>query len=382
MPKTNKKDLTSSTHRRFILLTLSHNETRGLTKDQVHERISTKFTIIRSICATEQHTEGGHHFHYAFENTNASKNTATKIIRDLFPEWDGMHLDIKFHKSWTTMAKYVTKEDKNFSIYGDYTRELLDEELLAVASKSLNAVRVIRAHIAKGLPIAELTTNDVVAPIMLRSASSVRAFAQYVQEAMPREQTLQTIQRLAMTVPVEDIDNFVATLSQPMIDSLQLFVRQLQGRNLREPHVYCFGPTHTGKSYLFTLIAQNTRCYIPCLENNDRAFADYDDNTYDWIFINDFHDNVKFQLLSQLCEGNTMKLNAYGCQKTKRKNCPIVFTSNQLPQYKNLDQTRLNALLTRITPFEFTTYVPPAPATNNHWTLLCGLLNRFATSST
>lgn len=373
-------ELTSSTHRRFILLTLSHNEQdgRGLTKDQVHERVAKTFNILRAICCTENHEEGGHHFHFAFENTDASKNTATNKLRALFPEWPGMHLDIKFHKAWTTMAKYVTKEDKSYSIYGDYDEAQLQEELSAVASKSLNAVRVIRAHIAAGGTIAQLVHNDSVAPIMLRSATSVRLFAQYVQEAVPTEQTLATIARLASTVTSEEIENFMPSLTEAMLESLKLFVRQLQGRTLRQPHVYCYGPTHTGKSYLFTLIAQNTRCFIPCLENNDRAFADYDDDRFDWIFINDFHDNVRFQTLSNLCEGLPMKLNGYGVQKTKTRNCPIVFTSNRLPEYKNLDSTRLAALHTRIAPINF--IAPVAHSEQDPaavWPVLCGVLNKF-----
>ena len=85
MPKTRKTsdDLTASTLRRYILLTLSHNEAdgRNLTKDQVHDRVSSKFNVLRAIACTETHQEGGHHYHYAFENTDASKNTATKACR-------------------------------------------------------------------------------------------------------------------------------------------------------------------------------------------------------------------------------------------------------------------------------------------------------------
>lgn len=379
MPKRSASEaLISSTHRRFILLTLSHNELqeRSLTKDVVHQRIEQRFHVVRAIACTEQHQEGGHHFHYAFENTDASKNTATKVLRSTFPEWDGMSLDIKFHKSWTTMAKYVTKEDKNYTIYNDYNEQQLQEELRAIESKSLNAVRVIRAHVASGGSIASLVHNDVVAPIMLRSSTSVRLFAEYVQQSMPSESTLDTIIRVSKTVTDEEIKDFMTTLTQPMVDSLQHFVRQLQGRTLRQPHVYCHGSTHTGKSYLFTLIAQNTRCFIPCLENNDRAFADYDDNRFDWIFINDFHDNVRFQTLSNLCEGIPMKLNGYGLQKTKSKNCPIVFTSNRLPEYKNLDSSRLTALMTRLTTIQYTQQIPatsqdPADA----WRVLSGVLN-------
>lgn len=373
-------DLTSSTHRRFILITLIHNDQDGrkLTKDDVHTRVSSKYNVLRAIACTEAHDDGGHHFHYAFENTDASKNTATRFLRELFPEWDGRSLNVKFHKSWTTMAKYVTKEDKNYTIYGDYDEQQLQEELSAVQSKSLNAVRVIRSHIAAGGTIAQLVHNDAVAPVMLRSAASVRLFAQYVQDSMPSEQTLTTIARLASTVTPDQVQDMMAGLTQPMLNSLEAFVGQLQRRALRQPHIYCYGPTHTGKSYLFTLIAQNTRCFIPCLENNDRAFADYDDDRFDWIFLNDFHDNVRFQTLSNLCEGLPMKLNAYGQQKTKTRNIPIVFTANMLPQYKNLDSSRLAALMTRIAPIHFQ---DPVPATDQDpatvWPVLCGVLNMF-----
>ena len=294
--------ITDNTLRKFIRITLSHNEkdSRCLTRDAVHNRVSGLFTVVRAICAKESHEDGGHHYHYIFENTNASKNTATRKIRDCFPEWDQGHIDVKFHRGWGTMLKYATKEDPEWKqfIFGNYNILDAEEELQATVSKTLNAVRIIRKHVANGGSVDTLALNDTIAPFMLRSAQSVIRFTECVQNAMPQRNTLEIISQLSSGLSSQDVDQFASALNQAQLDSLQNFVGQLQGRKPRQPQVYCLGPTHTGKSYLFQLLSQHTRCFIPCLENNDRAFSGYDDKLHDWIFINDFHDNIRFQLLS------------------------------------------------------------------------------------
>lgn len=336
--------------RRWILLTLSHVEQLQITIAECVSRIQRTFSTSKIVACTEAHSEGGHHYHFAIENSDASRFTAADILRKKFVEFEGRGIDIKFHKCWATMLQYVTKEDPSWrdNIFGDYTAEDAERELSAKRSKTANAVTAIRQHIESGGTIASLAYNDTVAPFMLRSAGSVQKFAELVSLAKKHEPTLDFIQRMSRDIDEVSTLALLDLITTPQRESLKVFVRQLQGRQPRQPQLYCVGPPNCGKTYLFQILAQHTSCFIPCLENSDRAFAGYDDRLHDWIFINDFHDNVRFQLLSNLMEGAPMKLNGYGTQSLKTKNCPVVFTANELPAYKNLDQSRSQALLSRI----------------------------------
>lgn len=346
--------------RKHLLVTLSHVERQApnLNLTEVFSQLQQCCTVIRAVGCKEKHEEGGFHYHMAVENSNASKNTITKRIRAAFPEFDGRQVDVKFHKSWVKMLQYVTKEDEDFQCFSaddDYTRDMVLQELECKQSKTLNAVYAIRKHIDNGGSIQSMVRDDLVAPFMLRSAASVTQFATYVQQSAPRETFLQAVDRVGSTGSIHNAERF---LNDHQKTSLREFVQQMQGRKPRQPQLYCVGDSCTGKTYPFMLLSQHLPgCFIPCLENNDRAFANYNDDEHDWILINDFHDNIKFQLLSNLCEGSWMTLNGYGTQKQKKKNVPIVFTANQLPSYKNLDNKRVDALKKRLIPITFTTSV-------------------------
>lgn len=342
--------------RRWVLVTLAHCETRDITIEQAAGRILGLFEVTKMCAATEDHADGGRHFHIAFENTNASRNTCTKLLRSSFKEFDGRQFDCRFHKCWVTMLQYVTKEDTEMRrciFYGDgYGREAAIDDLRSRLSKTSAAVGAIREHVKSGGSIITLVNNDDVAPFMLRGASSVIKFAEMVQAVHNTESSQDAIRRVGAA---GDAAACKASLSEAQFVALETFAKQLNGRCLREPQLYCLGPTGTGKTYMWELLASCTRCFIPCLENAERAFAGYQDESFDWILINDFHDNVKFQLLSNLCEGSSMRLNGYGGQVMKKKNIPIVFTANEQVNYKNLSKARVDALKNRLKVVEFQT---------------------------
>ena len=350
--------------RRWILITLSHAEKVDIDLHTLCARLNTAFNVDKMVAATEKHVEGGHHYHIAMENSSASKHTATSRIRALFPEFPGMGCNVKFHKSWITMLSYCTKEDPNWSenIFGDYDKRRALEELHSRKSKTLNAVHIIRQHMQSGGTINALVHNDDVAPLLLRSAASTLRFAEMCQESRASAPTLETLERLADDA---DVVEAKSRCSPEQLRALEILAKQLSGgRRQRQRQLYCVGPSGTGKSFPFTLIAPLTRCFIPCLENGDRAFAGWSDDAYDWIFINDFHDNIKFQTLSNLLEGAPMKLNGYGRQHVKAANVPVVITANKKPQYANLDRLRVEALENRLHTVPFTTQQATAEDTD------------------
>lgn len=338
--------------RQHILITLSHAEQVPLELHPLVERLHSEFSVLKMVACKEQHKEGGFHYHIALHNDNASKHTATSRIRALYPEFEGRGIDVKFHKSWLTMLAYVTKEDPTwYNNLWNYTREEAEDELRSRINKTMNAVQVVRKHIAGGGSVASLVHNDAVAPFLFRSSAPLR-FAEMVAEATATRSTIDTILELATDV---DVHAARAHCNPEQLAALEVLARQLTGRRQRQRQLYCVGPSGTGKTFPFSLLAASTRCFIPCIENGERAFAGWDDNRYDWILINDFHDNIKFQLLSNLLEGAEMKLNGYGRQHVKRANVPVVITANKQPEYSNLDRLRITALHNRLQILRFNT---------------------------
>lgn len=367
--KTTVDVIDSSTLRRFILITLDHVEQQEatLTLEEVASRVMSTFDVLHGVVAREEHKEGGYHYHCAVENTSASKNTAAKKMRSVFPYFKGRMTDVKFHKCFITPAAYVVKEDKelaNVYVFPEsFTKEDLRKMLDGKRSKTELCVEAMRDHVLAGLPNETLVSNAAVVPFMLRNVNSVLTVANMMRAAPSvdsRDTKTRIMDAAGGEAPSADV---LDMLSSPQRHCLKELMKQLQGRVPRQRQLYCLGPSGTGKTFLFEQLARHTRCFVPCLENGDRMFAGYSDLKHDWIFINDFCDSVNFQMLSNILEGSTMMLNGYGQQLLKVRNVPVVITANELPLYPKLSDARRNALLNRLKvvnfSVEFDTAVEP-----------------------
>lgn len=345
-------------YRRWTLLTLDHLEH----PDRVHvtpavmfDRILTQFKVVRYAAAVEPHDGGGTHIHICVEANDVSKNNGTTRFRKLFPEWPGRTINVRFHKCWLTMLKYASKHDVTMDkmwFSDSYSREDAALEMKGKTSKTVLAINAAKRYAAAGKDFSEMVNDPDYAPFMLRNYSSSSQFYTACLSQSEQPSTMSIIQQLGR---LGDKLAAQSSMSPEQITSLDTFISQLKGRKHRQTQLYCVGPSGTGKTYLFELLARHTRCFIPCLENKERAFSGYNDSMHDWILINDFNNNIQFQLFANLCEGAMMTLNAYGHQKVKRKNVPIVITANERPAYPNLPASRVQALYKRLNFHEFST---------------------------
>ena len=108
--------LAKSTLRLYISITLSHAEKGVVTQDEVVNRLRRALKCKCIVVSKEKHSAGGFHFHVAVKN---AKHNAAKIIRSIFPEFDGVQCEVS--KGWG--CAYLTKEDKSPLVWGEYTRE-------------------------------------------------------------------------------------------------------------------------------------------------------------------------------------------------------------------------------------------------------------------
>jgi hypothetical protein len=143
------------------MVTLSHAERRpNANKQLVRDRLRQLFDCRAILVAKENHSEGGYHLHAGVRNRTASKNTATKKIREVFQEarklkrvsatafalarsalacWEGGAIDVRFHRDWASICRYILKEDKEPLVWGEYTRQQIIE--IAGASPKLKRSR-------------------------------------------------------------------------------------------------------------------------------------------------------------------------------------------------------------------------------------------------
>jgi len=110
------------------------------------------------------------------------------------------------------------------------------------------------------------------------------------------------------------------------------------------------GPTGIGKSHLLKTLEPALRIFY--LNMNEDWMDGYDDDLYDLIAIEEFHSQKTLQFMNQLLDGQPMPLkirNGNG-GKLKRKNLPIIITSNfgLNELYPKVDQMRKATFVRRV----------------------------------
>ena len=136
------------------------------------------------IVAKELDKDKGYHYHVGILNDTASYNTAAKLLRSSFPEFDGSQLNVSFHKGWNSICEYVFKEDQDPYCWGT-TKEQCRERLHRKKAGKKSYLLISRLHKCE-------TWNDVLAdsilgPRVLRSYSSIKQtfYDLKVNEKMP-----------------------------------------------------------------------------------------------------------------------------------------------------------------------------------------------------
>jgi hypothetical protein len=342
-------------YRRWVLLTLDHVEKDGreMSFDEAVRRVCDVFSVARYVAAREDHSAGGYHYHLALELNDFSRKNGTRKMRSAFPEYDGRAVNCSIHRGWNTMNIYVLKDlEKSPADYfqaggaDGYDLGMAVEEKKAKKNKKARATAAVRAAAKTNRSFASLVEDDDVASHMMTNFNAAQSFynlcAAHYNDKTSKEMLMEKALEYQGEVP-----EGLFTAEQEA--SLDCWMQQLfEGRRSRMPQLYNYGASGTGKSYLFHILASMTRCFMPCLENGERAFAGYSDEQHDWIFIDEFHDNLKFSVFSQILAGDPMQINCYGFQRMKTKNVPVIVTANEMPSYKNLAASRVHALQTRL----------------------------------
>ncbi len=102
--------------RRYIMVTMIHNEMRNREKVRVQmigDRFEELLRFNLIVIATETHADRTYHHHVGIRNANVYKNNCVEKIRWKFPEWEGRGINVSNQRSCKSILSYVTKVDKN-----------------------------------------------------------------------------------------------------------------------------------------------------------------------------------------------------------------------------------------------------------------------------
>ena len=85
-------------------------------------------------------------------------------------------------------------------------------------------------------------------------------------------------------------------------------------------------------------------------------WSGYDD-TYDYLFIDEYRGGLTIQMLNKILEGVDCRLNTKGSVAWKQKNLPVFIISNYRPEevYNKVEDDKLDTLLCRLTIVEHST---------------------------
>lgn len=368
-----ERRIATNTLRQFILITLAHAEKRAITQEQIADRLRKTFECLALVIAKEEHEENGFHFHVALQNTNASKNNATKLIRErTFPEFDGSQCNVKFHKGWGIMISYITKQDKEPYVWGKYSLQQIIEIGEATRRKKKIKVKVKATE-----EIFDRLRNsnqwlDVYKSLEVRERLIYGSYSN-LRNVYQDITVLKEIERN----PFERIDKYlkekskegkiIEEYSPEEIEEKYILLDWIAcniscKRHIKTKQLHLYGPPSTQKTLIFDFLRKVLRIYFASSRINDFAGAD---DFYDLWVYDEFHqldqDNITFgtseannahyNTLLKVLDGQECRLDAkYSRVFTKTKNIPIVIIANKIaskareygPFQERLNRIRFN----------------------------------------
>lgn len=339
--------------RKYILLTLTHAEAGDRSHYTPHFVVSkcrSLFNCESVIVAKELHKNSGYHYHIGILNDTASYHTATKLLRESFPEFDGRQLNVSFHKSWNTICEYIFKQDSDPYCWGT-TKEQCRERLhrRKTGKKGLDFMTRLR----NCSTWREVVNDDVLANRVSKSYTSVK---QLFLDTKLTPNELSLTERLREYLDVVEKDKQVDPYTSVELGSKSSAVSWLSTnldttRALREPQLLIIGDPKSGKTTFLDMLRDLFVVYDVSSRKDDFSGMTNDEDL--WVIDEFTVDMMTSRLLNQVLDGQRVRLDAkYGHTVYKTRNVPIILATHKSPKYRlEADQ---KAFDTRVSRARFT----------------------------
>lgn len=279
------------------------------------------------IVGREEHKEESkdgdiHHLHcyIQFEKQFCSY---TPTVFDLKEGDKVYHPNIQNTNSKVDWIRYITKEDDNYVAEGinvdAYIKSSTQKQSYFFLSKVVEKEAITREMIQENPKEIKNLPNIVKGLSLYKS--------------LPTEADLVKLK------PLEKVDIWGVEY-------------KVMPRVHKQKQLWICGPKNTGKTtFLINLKEAGYKGYEMPL-NND--WSGYDD-TYDYLYVDEFKGGITIQELNKLLEGVDMRLNTKGGVAFKKKNLPVFIISNYRPEaiYTKVEDDKLDTLLCRLDVVEY-----------------------------
>lgn len=325
----NKKKFRLQSTRVFI--TFPQCET---TPEVALERIkkSTKTNNCKAVIAQEDHKDGNKHLHIFIESTKAFN------VRDAtyFDFIGGKHGDCQKVKCKEAVLKYITKENNWISHEIDVLKVLqewaakLDKKRKREDGRS--RTQKIYKFLSDGGKYEDLIKDPELGSFCIIHGNQVKSFATDLQmEQLKKEKEEKKPKYLHFVLNGMEYD-----MLEPM--------------PFKTPQFWIYGPPNTGKSTFIKKLEETGLCGFEIPVNND--FASWNDDNYDFAYIDEFKGQLTIQFLNLFLQGGKMTLPGkyVAGGRTKNKNIPVFILSNYTPEevYHKKSNRDLEPLLCRL----------------------------------
>lgn len=338
----------NSNLRKYIMVTLSNVDRRGLSRESVVHRILTALKCTRVVVAEEKHKRSGIHYHVAIESSGISKHVLHRVVRDLFPEFEGSQCNVTCFKSWSAMCKYVLKEDKR-----PYCWNISVDEVVCYVSNSNRHIRL--PDLANKLREKSswdevLRDHDLVNGYVSKYYSSARCLFADLRAQEEAPALLGRIYKYIQST--EGVAYSRESLFEKWEAIEWLIYNLCRSRHLRQLQLLILGLPGTHKTNLISALSEFLKVYMVPRRENDFSGADQD---YDlWVIDEWEHHKMNTGLLKIILDGQRTVLDIkYARTIEKKKNVPIIMLGNAWKEFSS--QVDKDAIKDRLQVVHFRT---------------------------
>lgn len=302
-------------------------------KEEAAERIkkSPKTNTCSFIVAQENHKDGNIHLHVYFEKPT---NFNFKDV-SYFDFITGKHGNIQKVRSKEAVIAYVCKEG-NFVCHqidpSSIIQKVKEQKEKKRKRESQTKSHKIFEYLKNGKSYQDLLKDEELGSYLVLHGNKVKAFANDFAVLREREQRIASRPGYLHFI-INDIE-FDALANMPF----------------KAKQFWIWGPPNTGKSTFIRKLEDSGLRGFDIPVNND--FAEWDDEKYDFAYIDEFKGQLTIQFLNLFLQGSKMRLPGKYVigGKLKNRNIPVFILSNYTPEevYHKKSQRDLEPLLTRL----------------------------------
>lgn len=302
---------------RNVLLTFP--QTSCSKEDALQRLLRSTLQLKGVLIAQEKHADGSPHLHIAIF-LKEKLTTRDPNFFDFICESHGNYQPVK---NIPGTISYLKKEDPEPLAHGDIPLSTKGSSV----PKSLECAQMVM----RGCTTLDVNTWD--AGYFLLNKRKVEEYESWysVKKANTALKSLQ----LPIQYTGQDLDtvNIVAWLNSNLCTTRPFKSRQL----------YLSGPPNCLKTSLVLSLGKYLRIYhMPLLE----AFFDYYyDDSYDLVFLDEFHGHHTISFLNLWAQGAEMTIRKKGSQVLKKTNLPMIVCSNFRLDECYKDPAKINAVL-------------------------------------